>query len=79
MVYRYRMHLFADPMAPLGVGRPLCGRNAAEAIAQAGAQWQEGTSAWALGYCVVDTEDGVVLWQRQRERRQTGTPRPLAS
>jgi hypothetical protein len=60
------MHLFADPTTPLGVGRPLFGRNAAEAIAQAGTLWKEETSTWALGYRVVDTEDGAVLWQRQR-------------
>ena len=66
MPYRYRMHLIADATSPLGVGRPLFGRNAAEAIAQADTLWQEGTSGWALGYRVVDTEDGAVLWQRQR-------------
>jgi hypothetical protein len=68
MLYRYRMHLFADPRTPPGVGRPLFGRNAAEAIAQAGTLWEEETSTWALGYRVIDTEDGAVLWQRQRTR-----------
>ena len=78
MLYRYRMHLFADPVSQLGVGRPLSGRNAAEAIAQAGSLWEEETSTWALGYCVVDTEDGAVLWQRRREQKAAGRPGPLA-
>ncbi|HEY2593195.1 MAG TPA: hypothetical protein VGK33_04775 [Chloroflexota bacterium] len=69
MLYRYRMHGFADPMAPLGPGRPLFGRTAAEAIVNAADLCKEGIYASnALGYCVVDTEDGSVLWQRQRER-----------
>jgi hypothetical protein len=67
MLYRYRMHSFADPTAPLGPGRPLFGGTPAEAIANAAELWQGGVHASnALGYCVVDTEDGSVLWQRQR-------------
>ena len=76
MTTHYRMHCFADPAAPLGAGRPLAGRNAAEAIFEAGALWNDGPYAWALGYRVVDSDDGAVLWQRQRERRPDARLQP---
>jgi hypothetical protein len=67
MTYRYRMHWFADPKAPVGPwGRPLFGRNHDEAIAHAEQLWKEGAYPQALGYRVVDTDDGAVLWQRRR-------------
>jgi hypothetical protein len=79
MLYRYRMHWFADPLAPLGAGRPLFGRTAAEAIANAADLWKAGAYANALGYCVSDTDDGSVLWQQEREREAFGRPGgPLA-
>jgi hypothetical protein len=79
MLYRYRMHWFADPMADLGPGRPLFGRTAAEAIANAGDLWKAGAYAKAVGYCVLDTDDGSVLWQQQREQDTlVRRPGPLA-
>ena len=66
MKYRYRLHRLTDAMTPLGAGRPLLGRNASEAVAQATDLWEETASASALGCCIVDTEDGSVLWQRER-------------
>jgi hypothetical protein len=63
MLYRYRMHRVDDSMAPLGSGRPLSARTAAEAIAHAADLCKEGRAyASALGYCIVDTEDGTVLY-----------------
>ena len=76
MLYRYRMHSFADPTAPLGSGRPLFGRTAAEAISNAADLWQAGAYASALGCCVVDTEDGSVLWRLEREQGPGGRPGP---
>lgn len=74
MTHRYQMVWFNNPSAPLGVGRTLFGHSPAEAIAHAMQLWQEGAYASALGYCVVDTEDGNVLW---RQRRATsGNPQP---
>jgi hypothetical protein len=79
MLYRYRMHWFADPMAALGAGRPLFGRTAAEALSNAADLWKAGAYANAVGYCVLDTEDGSVLWQQQRERGAVvGREGPLA-
>lgn len=75
MNYRYRMHWFCDPEAPLNAGRPLFGRDAAEAIALAESLWKEGVYAAALGYLVVDTDEGTVVWRRQcdlAERKATG-------
>ena len=63
MLYRYRMHVFADPMAPLGPGRPLFARTPAEAISNAADLWNAGSYADALGYCVVDTEAGAAPWR----------------
>lgn len=68
MLYRYRIHWLTDPQAALGPGRPLFARCSAEAISKAADLWNVGTQASALGYCVVDTEDGTVLWRQQHER-----------
>ncbi len=63
MLYRYRMHWVDDPAAPLGPGRALFARTAAEAIDQAAGLWSEGRAKGsALAYCIVDTEDGAVLF-----------------
>jgi hypothetical protein len=67
MPYRYRIHRYTDREAPLNAGRPLSGRTAADAIAEAEVLW-EGAYAAAHGCCVVDTEDGNILWRRERER-----------
>jgi hypothetical protein len=72
MLYRYRMHWFSDAMAPLGSGRPLFGRNADEAISNAADLWKASANSRSLGYCVLDTEDGTVLWQQQRELGSVG-------
>ena len=65
MPYRYWMHWYADPEAPLKTGRALSGRTEADAIAQATALWTEWVHAAAHGYCVVDTDDGAILWRRE--------------
>ena len=78
MLYRYRMHWFADQLSPLGPGRPLFGRTPAEAISNAADLWKAGAYAKALGYCVLDTDDGTVLWQQQRGRHPARGPGPLA-
>lgn len=67
MNYRYRMHWYADPEAPLNAGRPLFGDDPAKAVAYAARLWDEGAYAAATGYCVVDTESGEVLCRGQRE------------
>jgi hypothetical protein len=74
MQHRYRMYWFADPGTPLGPGRPLFGSSPEEAIERAADLWEEeGPPVFlfghrALGCNVVDTEDGTVVWRRQRER-----------
>jgi hypothetical protein len=65
MNYRYRMHSYSDPEV-LSRSRPLPGRDAAEAVESAARLWKEGAYASSLGYCVVDTESGTVIWQHER-------------
>ena len=65
MPHRYWMHWYADPAAPLKTGRALPGRTQADAIAQATALWKAWVHAAAYGYCVVDTDDGAILWRRE--------------
>ena len=62
MHYRFRMHWYADPNALLTGGRPLFGHDPAAAAAQAERLWAEGAYAAASGCCVVDTEDGTIVW-----------------
>jgi D-alanyl-D-alanine carboxypeptidase len=63
MLYRYRMHWVDDSTAPLGPGRPLFARTPAEAIIQAADLWKAArANASAFAYCIVDTEDGTVLF-----------------
>jgi hypothetical protein len=66
MRYCYRMHWYADREAPLNAGRALYGLTKPEAIAAAADLWSEG-ARWALGYVVVDTEEGEVIWRQERE------------
>jgi 2,4-dienoyl-CoA reductase-like NADH-dependent reductase (Old Yellow Enzyme family) len=47
---------------------PLVGRTPAEAIAHAEVLWEEGAYASAHGCCVVDTDDGTILWRSERRR-----------
>ena len=79
MLYRYRMHWFADPSAAHGPGRPLFGRTPAEALSNAADLWKSGAYAKALGYRVLDTDDGTVLWQQHGRDTVGRRPGPLAN
>ena len=67
MNYRYRMHWYSNPEAPLNAGRALFGQTPEDAIAHAANLWKEGRYAAALEYCVLDTDDGTVIWRGRRD------------
>jgi hypothetical protein len=75
MPYRYWMHCYTDPEAPLQTGRVLTGRSLAEAVEQAAELWDEGTYPSATGCCVVDTEDGTIPWRGECRPSQSPTSR----
>jgi hypothetical protein len=79
MTYRYRMHWYTDPEAPLDAGRPLFGRTPADAIAQAAALWEQEAHAAAHGCCVVDTDDGNVVWRQERDPQSPRRTGPLGA
>jgi hypothetical protein len=67
MTYRrYWLHWYMDRREPLNAGRALSGRNLAEAVEEAAALWDAGFYASATGFCVVDTEDGSIVWRSGR-------------
>jgi hypothetical protein len=68
------MHWYADPQAPLNMGRAMFGQTDATALSEAAALWTGGAYAAALGYVVVDTDDGRVLCRHERERATTRRP-----
>lgn len=70
---RYWLHWHTDPSAPLNAGRALSGRNLAEAIEEAATLWEAGFHASAIGFCVVDTEDGSIRWRSGRRRSPSRT------
>jgi hypothetical protein len=67
MRYRYQMHWYRDAGEPLNGGRGLFGQSAAETLSEAASLWREGAYAAAVGYIVIDTDDGTVLFRRERE------------
>jgi hypothetical protein len=75
MRYCYRMHWYADRGAPLNAGRALYGLTKPEAIANAADLWREGARRWAVGYVVVDTDEGEVIWRHERRPPPDGAAR----
>ena len=71
MPYRYRMHRYSDSGEAPSAGRPLSGRTAEDALAEAEALWTDGPYQSAFGYIVVDTEDGAIV--RRQERGQASS------
>lgn len=72
MRYRYLMHWYTDARAPLNSGRPLSGRTVADVLSEAESIWSDGAYSAALGYVVMDTDDGTVVCRR--DRRDVGAP-----
>jgi hypothetical protein len=67
MPYRYWLHWYTDPDAPLNAGRALPDRTLAEAIAHANEILDEGAYASSNGCCLVDTEDGTIARRGERD------------
>ena len=66
MGYRYLMHWYTDAEAPLNAGRALSGGTVENVLSQAASLWRDGAYAVAVGYIVVDTDDGTVLCRHER-------------
>lgn len=65
MHYRFRMHLLGAVGAPAqDGGRSLAARGPAEALLEAAAYWSA-SHRGAVGYLVVDTEDGGIVYRSQ--------------
>ncbi|HEX3407905.1 MAG TPA: hypothetical protein VHS81_11760 [Caulobacteraceae bacterium] len=69
MRYRYLMHWYRDAGAPLNGGRALFGQSVEDALSEAASLWRDGAYAAAVGYLVIDTDDGTVLCRGERESR----------
>lgn len=65
MAYRYWVHPFAHPDAPLQRGRRLRARTEVDAIAEAARLLEIGAYPNALGVVVMDTDVGKVIWRRE--------------
>lgn len=66
MHYRYLMHWYADAQAPLSAGRALSGGTVENVLSHAASLWRDGAYSVAVGYVVVDTDDGTVLCRHER-------------
>jgi hypothetical protein len=60
------MHWYSNRLAPLSGGRPLAARSADAALSEAAALWSAGTHSTAIGYVVIDTDDGTTLFRHER-------------
>ena len=69
MRYRYLMHWYRDAAEPLNGGRGLFGKTVEDALSEAASLWNDGAYSAAVGYIVIDTDDGTVLCRRERENR----------
>jgi hypothetical protein len=67
MRYRYLMHWYRSADEPLNGGRGLFGQTVTDALSEAESLWNEGAYAAAVGYIVIDTDEGTVLCRRERE------------
>jgi hypothetical protein len=67
MQHRYWMHWYSNSGDPPGAGRRLAGQIAEEALVEAEALWTDGPYKSAIGYIVIDTEDGAVLRRQERD------------
>lgn len=66
VAYRYWVHPYVDPKEPLKEGRRLSVLTETEAIAEAERLLESSAYPRALGFMIVDTEEGEVIWRRAR-------------